>query len=120
MPRWTRSARQPDLARSARYSASRLAGRPGASSGLSFVNSLEMDLLPGVFGDLDPGRLVPSLSELTAVLLSLVATAGWRCVVSYRGCPTTAVRAWRTATPCRGTSYRRCCVRSVAVLRRCG
>ncbi|MGC4750441.1 hypothetical protein ACLQ28_32955 [Micromonospora sp. DT201] len=41
-----------------------------------FINSFEMDLLPGVFGDLDPAQPEPSLSELASVLLNLV-DCGW-------------------------------------------
>lgn len=41
-----------------------------------FINSFEMDLLPGVFGDLDPAQPEPSLSELASVLLKLVDD-GW-------------------------------------------
>ncbi|WP_326560088.1 hypothetical protein [Micromonospora sp. NBC_01796] len=40
------------------------------------INSFEMDLLPGVFGDLDPAQPEPSLSELASVLLRLV-DSGW-------------------------------------------
>ena len=35
-----------------------------------------MDILPGVFGDLDPAQREPSLSELASVLLKLVDN-GW-------------------------------------------
>lgn len=44
--------------------------------GAFFINSFEMDLLPGVFGDLDPAQPEPSLSELASVLLRLVDN-GW-------------------------------------------
>jgi hypothetical protein len=41
-----------------------------------FINAFEMDLLPGVFGDLDPAQPAPSLSELACALLKLVDN-GW-------------------------------------------
>ncbi|MFI6762045.1 hypothetical protein ACIBF5_23190 [Micromonospora sp. NPDC050417] len=40
------------------------------------INAFEMDLLPGVFGDLDRAQPEPSLSELASVLLRLVDN-GW-------------------------------------------